>query len=114
MTHYMRLQDAPFRKIADGTKTYELRLYDEKRQKISAGDRIVFTKFSDETAVITVRVTELRVFPTFAELYRTLPLDKCGYRAEELPNAKPEDMDAYYSPEEQTLYGVVGIGICLE
>ena len=34
MTHYMNLSPSPFSKIADGSKTIELRLNDEKRQKI--------------------------------------------------------------------------------
>lgn len=43
MTHEMRLNTQPFKKIKEGEKTIELRLYDEKRRGISAGDIIVFT-----------------------------------------------------------------------
>ena len=32
MTHEMRLHDEPFNLIKNGTKTIELRLYDEKRR----------------------------------------------------------------------------------
>ena len=42
MIHYMKLNPKPFAMIAEGRKTIELRLYDEKRQGISLGDTIVF------------------------------------------------------------------------
>jgi len=38
MKHEMKLYPEPFQMIADGRKTIELRLYDEKRKKIKAGD----------------------------------------------------------------------------
>ncbi len=36
--HQMKLQNSPFQKIQKGMKTIELRLYDEKRQKVKVGD----------------------------------------------------------------------------
>lgn len=42
MKHQFKLNNFPFEKIANGTKTIELRLYDEKRQKLNVGDEIVF------------------------------------------------------------------------
>ena len=40
MLHKMKLKLSPFEKIKDGSKTIELRLYDEKRQKVKIGDFI--------------------------------------------------------------------------
>jgi ASC-1-like (ASCH) protein len=40
-----------------------------------------------------------------------LPLDKCGYTADELATASPDDMLEYYSKEQIEKYGVVGIEI---
>lgn len=110
-THYMGLNPGPFEAIQNGTKTIELRLYDEKRRKIRAGDRIVFTSTADEGRKLTVTVLELCVFPSFAALYAALPLTDCGYTEAELATASPADMDAYYPPEKQARYGVVGIRI---
>lgn len=107
----MNLHSQPFDLIKSGVKTIELRLYDEKRQKIKVGDTIVFTKTSVSNEQITVTVINLHVFASFEELYRSLPLGKCGYLPDELANASPKDMDAYYSPEEQMHYGVLGIEI---
>ena len=47
MTHYMNLASEPFEQISSGAKTIELRLYDEKRQAVSAGDTIIFTNLAD-------------------------------------------------------------------
>ncbi|MBE6944434.1 MAG: ASCH domain-containing protein [Ruminococcaceae bacterium] len=111
MTHHMNLNPQPFSMIAEGKKTIELRLWDEKRQRISAHDTLIFTNTADPSAVLQCKVKALHLFPDFAELYRELPLDKCGYLPAELETAAPEDMDAYYSKEQQQKYGVVGIEI---
>ena len=111
MKHFMRLAPGPFDCIKSGNKTIELRLFDEKRQLINVGDTIVFTDIQNENNVIYTRVFNIHRFDSFEELYKALPLEKCGYSEEELPNAKPEDMDEYYSKEEQEKYGVVGIDL---
>lgn len=113
MTHTLNLHPQPFALIADGRKTIELRLYDEKRSQIQVGDTLVFTHSDDSTQTLTAKVTALHRFPDFAALYAALPLDKCGYLPEELSTASPEDMNLYYSAEKQALYGVVGIEIAL-
>ena len=113
MTHSMQLQPSPFEMIKDGTKTIELRLFDEKRQKIRTGDTISFTN-TETQEVLNVRVLELMVFDSFETLYRRLPLLECGYTKEEIDTASPEDMDIYYPKELQQEYGVVGIRIALQ
>ena len=109
MVHYMNLNPQPFSLIANGSKTIELRLLDEKRSLISIGDTLIFTNTADNTRALTCKVKALHRFANFAELYRSLPLDKCGYLPNELATAAPEDMEAYYSVEKQKLYGVIGI-----
>lgn len=109
--HTMQLRPEPFEKIKRGSKTIELRLYDEKRQRISLGDTIRFTNTECPTDTICVEVKEMFVFDSFAELYRALPLTACGYSDLELSTASPNDMAQYYSEEEQKRYGVVGIQI---
>lgn len=109
VTHAMSLQERPFRAIAEGRKTVELRLYDEKRQAIRPGDVIVFTSPAGET--VTVRVEALERFNSFAALYAALDPAELGYGPDE--TADPRDMEAYYSPEQQAKYGVVGIRVRL-
>ena len=112
--HRMRLEPDAFRKIESGEKTVELRLYDEKRRRIQAGDVIRFESTDDETDVLYARVEGLRFFASFDELYAALPLDACGYTEAEALAASPRDMDRYYSPEDQRKWGVVGIGLSFD
>lgn len=107
MRHSMRLKAAPFQMIWQGHKTIELRLYDEKRQKLQPGDEIEFEELADHSRKMVVEVVALHRFASFEALYAALPLLKCGY----LPGepAHHRDMLDYYSAEEQSKYGVVGI-----
>lgn len=113
MKHFMKLQSRPFEAIANGSKTIELRLFDEKRQQVKIGDEIEFTELSGSKRTLLTKVVALHRFSNFEELYKSLPLEKCGYDVETVKDAKSTDMDAYYSPEEQKLYGVIGIEIDL-
>lgn len=112
MTHYMKLKPFPFEMIKSGDKTIELRLFDEKRQKISPCDSIEFTN-TQTGEVIKAEVLALHCFDSFKELYESLPLTKCGYTEENVKTAHFSDMEAYYSKEEQQKYGVVGIELSL-
>jgi ASC-1-like (ASCH) protein len=108
---HMNLTPAPFSMIKSGQKTIELRLLDEKRQQIRVGDNIIFTNIESGEA-LTKTVVKLHRFDSFEELYRALPLLKCGYTTEDVHAAHPSDMEQYYSAEEQRKYGVVGIELC--
>ncbi len=110
--HHMKLNPTPYEAIRCGNKTIELRLYDEKRQQIKAGDTIVFTNTATGET-LTATVAKLHLFRNFAELYKTLPLLQCGYTDENIARAQPSDMGQYYSGEEQERYGVVGIQLLI-
>lgn len=109
--HVMKLNPAPFDMIRSGLKTIELRLFDEKRQKIEVDDTITFVNTDDSKKTVSARVKALHRFESFKELYENLPLLKCGYTEEDIATASCDDMDEYYSKEKQRLYGVVGIEI---
>ena len=106
--HNMKLNPQPFEMIKNGQKTVELRLFDEKRQKIKAGDMIVFTNTATGET-LTATVSRLHCFGSFDALYQALPLLQCGYTAEDVAGAHPSDMEQYYSVEDQKKHGVVGI-----
>jgi len=107
LLHQMKLRLSPFEKIKNGSKTIEMRLFDEKRQKVQTGDYIEFTCFDDATQKIQTRVTALHRFNSFAELYAALPKEKLGYNLTDTPD--PNHMDDYYTREDQEKYGVLGI-----
>ena len=110
MTHCMNLELSAFLKIANGSKTIELRLNDKKRQKINIGDRIEF-RCSEINSVIFAEVIKLHKFLDFEQLYKALPLEKCGYSKNDLKSAHYTDMEKYYIKEQIKKYGVLGIEI---
>ena len=111
--HVMNLTPAPMQEIRTGNKTIELRLNDEKRKQISVGDTIKFINTEDSNDTLRVKVVDLFLFSSFAELYDNLPLLNCGYNEDNINTASPDDMEMYYSREKQNKYGVVGIEISL-
>ena len=108
MTHIMNLEPSAFLKITDGSKIIELRLNDEKRQKIKIGDRIEF-RCSEINSIICAKVIKLHKFSDFEELYKALPLEKCGYSNDDLKTAHYKDMEKYYTESQIQKYGVLGI-----
>lgn len=111
MQHIMRLNPLPFKMIASGEKTIELRLNDEKRRKLNRKDLITFVNTEDSFKTITAEVIDIYKYKSFKKLYADLPLLKCGYTKEDVKTASPEDMLAYYSAKQQEKYGVLGIEI---
>ena len=111
MFHYMNLVPSAFIKIADGSKTIELRLNDEKRKQINVDDAVVFNCSSTKD-IITSQVCGLHKFSNFEELYKTLPLERCGYTVAELDTANYTDMEQYYTKEQIKEYGALGIELC--
>ena len=108
MFQYMNLVPSAFVKIAEGSKTIELRLNDEKRQRINVEDTVVFN-CSATKDIITAQISGLHKFSNFKELYNTLPLEKCGYTVAELDTAHYTDMEQYYTKEQIEKYGALGI-----
>ncbi len=110
--HQMKLHAAPFEAIKSGKKTIELRLWDEKRQKIKRGDTVLFTN-TENGEQLRATVLHLHRFDSFEALYAVLPLLKCGYTEETISAAQPSDMEQYYSADDIETYGVVEIEISL-
>lgn len=110
MKHEMNLNNKPFNKIKDGTKTIELRLNDEKRQLLNINDDIEFTN-RETLEKILVTIKKLYKYSNFEELYKHFDKISMGYNEDDIAN--PKDMEKYYSKEEQDKYGVIGIKIKL-
>ena len=108
MIHSMTLEPSAFLKIANGSKTIELRLNDEKRHKIDIGDRIEF-RCIEINSIVEAEVISLYKFSDFEQLYKALPLEKCGYSKNNLKIAHYTDMEKYYTKEQIKKYGALGI-----
>ena len=104
MKYKMKLQQSPFEKIREGTKTIEIRLNDEKRQLLQVGDEIEFTSLHNPEQTILTEVVELLHFPTFEELFSQLPPNEYGGGAS-------SDMYQHYSKDDEDRFGVLGIRI---
>ena len=67
----MKLNPAPFAMIKSGKKTIELRLFDEKRQQIKAGDAIEFTNTANGEKIRAHRLVNA------GKTNRTVPVGVC-------------------------------------
>ena len=110
MKHSMNLQQRFFDYIKNGTKRIELRLFDEKRQKIKVGDTIEFS--SQEGESFEAEVVDLLRYDSFEKLFADYDISILADKSmtkEELLGVLQE----FYTPEKQAEYGVVGIKIKL-
>lgn len=105
MLHKMKLNESPFERMKNGTKTIEFRLFDEKRQQIKVGDQIEFSKLPDLQEKLLVDVVELYREDTFENLFRKL------YNDEKEITRKTNSMHQIYSPEKEQQYGILGVKI---
>ena len=110
MLRKMNLAPQPFKAIAEGRKTIEMRLYDERRVGICIGDEIEFENIETHQRILCEVVSFAR-FRDFFELYASFDKIMLGYSADEIAN--PEDMYQYYSPEMVAKYGALAIEIKL-
>lgn len=108
--HKMNLQSKYYDFIKDGTKRIELRLYDEKRQKIKLGDKIEFSK--SETEKFKAKVIGLIRYQSFEDLFKDFPIEILADKTmtkDELLGILSE----FYTKEKQQEFGVIGIRIKL-
>ena len=82
----MNLTKSAFDLILSGHKTVEMRLYDEKRQKLVVGDNITFSCVGDGRSFTAV-ITRLTRHKDFCDLY------------------------TYYTAENIQKYGVLAISV---
>ena len=110
MIHIMKLKEQYFNCIKDGSKKYEIRLNDEKRQLIKVGDFIEFQKEPELKDKIIVKVEELLYFNNFNELLNTLDISllaPSNVSKEDLNN----DLNRFYPIDKQEQCGVLAINL---
>jgi len=94
-------EPTPFENIKNGLKKIEIRLYDEKRQKIKIGDVIKIINLEDSSQELFVEVIELSRFPTFKKLFEVFGNKIKPYEKEVLKRV--------YSKEKEKKYGILVI-----
>jgi ASC-1-like (ASCH) protein len=107
----MKLNTLAFKQISNKSKTYEIRLYDEKRRKIKVGDKIVFSELPSLENKIEVNVRNLIIANNFEELFTKFDPILAGWEKDDSPSKCADDMSEYYSKEDQEKYGVVAIEV---
>ena len=106
----MNLKAEDSDKIKDGSKTIELRLFDEKRQQINLNDTIFFNKKIEKTAQIKVNVAGLLRYNSFQDLLKDFGMEYFG------ENSKEEllsNLQVFYARSAQEKDGVLGIKVRL-
>lgn len=104
----MKLNDQSFDMVKDGSKTLEIRINDEKRQKLQIGDQITFTNNGRQ---INTKVTGLFIYDSFVELLKSLNAVDAGWSADDTLEKMITDLRLIYSKEEEQKFGVVGISL---
>lgn len=104
--YIMKLREEFFDQVKSGKKTYEVRLYDEKRKKICIGDTIIFKKMPNLIDGVVTKVVDVMKFETFEQMAQTLSLTSVGF---ENKNASQVSRfyRSIYGKEDEKKYGVV-------
>lgn len=111
MNHEMKLNSAPYAAIESGMKTIELRLNDEKRQKIKVGDTIMFSEKTIPEKKLYTRVKALHHAESFEKLFDAISISVCGFDSAMTAKEVGLAMREYYSETDEKKYGVLGIEI---
>lgn len=106
----MKLKPEFFDQVKSGKKIYEVRLHDEKRQKIGIGDNIIFKKEPELIDGVIVRVVDVKRFETFEQMAMTLSLSSIGFDNKNASQVA-KVYRQFYSKEDEKKYGVVAFKI---
>ena len=108
MEHNMNLVPWAYEEDKSGRKDIEVRLNDEKRQKMNVGDIIVFTN-TETGEHLKAQIVERHLFDTFEELFNTFNHTRIGVKETDTA----EIMNNFYSKEDQETYKALGLEIKL-
>lgn len=106
----MTLATEYFEKISNEEKSIECRLYDNKRRQLNINDQIEFSDASNPEKKVSASIVGLYKFTSFYELLNQFPIAKFGAENKEQFLSVLRN---FYSNEDETRYGVVGIEIKL-
>ncbi len=110
MEHQMHLLPEPFETLKSGSKVIEIRLNDEKRQKVKSGDTIIFHKLPEGREILKVMVLELLHYKDFKSLYQNVPFHQLGCSGKTM-EWMLENTYKTYTREQEEKYGALGIRI---
>ena len=106
--HKMSVQEKYFNLLKSGRKTIELRLFDEKRQKIKIGDIIEFSNAANAKDTFFAQVINLHKAPDFISLCSKISIRKIGFSSQD---ELLKTLEEFYPSQRQKEFGVIGIEI---
>ncbi len=108
MEMIIHLDSDIFDLVNNGTKTIEGRVNDEKRRKLSIGDRLIFVNRADDNNIIESIVEDLIYFDNFEEMVEKFDI-KYLYKESYTKNDYLDLIKRFYKDEEIKKNGVVAI-----
>ena len=110
MEYKMGLQEKYYNNMKYGSKKIEIRIYDDKRRKLNIGDTIYFMLEPERNEKLETKIVGLTVYKDFNDALNNISIedlsDKNDSKEEYL-----NDLNKFYSKEEQEEYGVLAIEI---
>lgn len=104
----LNVKEKYYNMLKQGTKTIELRLFDDKRKNIKIGDVLEFSNNSNAEDTFLAQVVKLHRADNFEELCNKISCSNAGFETNQnLINV----LEEFYSLERQKEFGVVGIEI---
>ena len=97
----MKLLESPYERIASGKKVIEIRLFDEKRQKLNVGDIIEFSKLPDLKDKVKVEIVALLRYKSFEDLVNDFGMEYYGYPKDYSINDFVNSIYTIYSKEKE-------------
>lgn len=110
MEYNMGLQEKYFDYMKNGSKKIEIRLNDDKRKLLNVGDTIYFMKEPDRIEKFKSQIVSLTHYNDFTDALNNINIEDVSSidtKREEYLN----DLEMFYSKEEQQKYGVLAIEI---
>lgn len=104
--HTMRVRPNYFALLRSGNKRVEFRLFDEKRRRISIGDKVCFVCQTDPGASLPATVSEILHSTSFADLLNQVPVSLLGGISKE---HQLSDLRNFYNAPDEQKYGVIAL-----
>lgn len=116
----MHLSDDMFCALKSGSKTIEIRLFDNKRKQIDYGDYIKFIKSSDDSQFVIRKVADIGLAVTFEKMFELIMNNKSKRKTDYTPvslgfsrDTKLQDfvdeMHKYYKKEQENEFNVIAL-----
>jgi ASC-1-like (ASCH) protein len=112
MLYQLKVHEEPFERMQKGERVLEIRLFDEKRQRLKLGDWIEFADANDMKKTIRAEIIGLIRYKTFGDIVDDMPAALLGYEESEKGYLK-SSMYEIFTKEEEAANGVLGIRIRL-